>query len=49
MDDYMFFQKVESLMVNDKLFCEQEISREVVAAAIAAAIMMYDLTRSLDA
>lgn len=34
MDDYMFFQKVESLMVNDKLFCQQEISREVVAAAI---------------
>lgn len=34
MDDYIFFQKVEALMVNEKLFCEQELSREDVAAAI---------------
>ena len=32
--DYLFFQKVEALMVNEKLFCEQEISRETVAHAI---------------
>lgn len=32
--DYLFFQKVEALMVNEKLFCEQEISRETVARAI---------------
>ncbi|MDD6151192.1 MAG: helix-turn-helix transcriptional regulator [Bacteroidales bacterium] len=34
MDDFIFFQKVEALMVNEKLFCEQELSREDVAAAI---------------
>ena len=33
-DDFLFFQKVECLMVNERLFCEQEISREAVATAI---------------
>lgn len=33
-DDLIFFQRVECLMVNERLFCEQEISREAVAAAI---------------
>lgn len=33
-DDYLFFQKVEVLMVNEMLFCEQELSRENLAAAI---------------
>lgn len=33
-DDMLFFQKVEALMVNEKLFCEQELSREAVATAI---------------
>lgn len=33
-DDLIFFQRVECLMVNERLFCEQEISRESVAAAI---------------
>ena len=34
LDDFLFFQKVECLMVNERLFCEQEISREAVATAI---------------
>lgn len=34
LDDMLFFQKVEALMVNEKLFCEQELSREDVATAI---------------
>lgn len=33
-DDFLFFQKVEALMVNEMLFCEQELSREDLAAAI---------------
>ena len=33
-DDFLFFQKVECLMVNERLFGEQEISREAVATAI---------------
>ncbi|MGN0196286.1 MAG: helix-turn-helix domain-containing protein [Candidatus Cryptobacteroides sp.] len=33
-DDFLFFQKVEALMVNDLLFCEQELSREALATAI---------------
>ncbi|MDD5820090.1 MAG: helix-turn-helix transcriptional regulator [Bacteroidales bacterium] len=33
-EDFLFFQKVEALMVNEKLFCEQELSREAVATAI---------------
>lgn len=30
----MFFQKLESVMVRKKLFCEQEVTRDQVAAAI---------------
>ena len=33
-DDFLFFQKVEALMVNEMLFCEQELSRESLATAI---------------
>ena len=33
-DDLLFFQKVEVLMVRDLLFCEQELSRDEVASAI---------------
>lgn len=33
-DDFLFFQKVEALMVNEMLFCEQELSREALATAI---------------
>jgi len=33
-EDLMFFQRVEALMVNEKLFCEQDLSREDVATAI---------------
>jgi len=33
-EDMIFFQRVESLMATKKLFCQQEISREAVAAAI---------------
>lgn len=33
-DDLLFFQKVEVLMVRDMLFCEQELSRDEVASAI---------------
>lgn len=33
-DDLLFFQKVEALMVNEMLFCEQELSREALATAI---------------
>lgn len=33
-DDFYFFQKVEALMVNEQLYCEPDLSREDVAAAI---------------
>ena len=33
-DDFYFFQKVEALMVKEQLYCEPELSREDVAAAI---------------
>lgn len=33
-DDFLFFQKVEALMVNELLFCEQDLSREALATAI---------------
>jgi len=34
LEDMIFFQKVECLMAQKRLFCEQELSREDVAAAI---------------
>lgn len=33
-DDFYFFQKVEALMVKEQLYCEPDLSREDVAAAI---------------
>lgn len=33
-EDFLFFQKVEALMVNELLFCEHELSRENLATAI---------------
>ena len=34
MEDFLFFQKIEALMVKEMLFCEQELSREDLASAI---------------
>lgn len=34
LEDMIFFQKVEVLMATKRLFCEQELSRDAVAAAV---------------
>ena len=33
-EDFMFFQQVEAIMANERLFCEPELSREALAAKV---------------
>lgn len=33
-EDFIFFQQVEAIMANEKLFCEPDLSRELLAAKV---------------